>query len=492
MPQAQVKLFINRAIQRLKDKSQYADIRFHEFDRTENLSTMKGDLQNHQTSEKRGYGIRVLYNGAWGFASSEDCSEKGLQSTCDQALLQAQAASEFIQEPVQLVPKKVIKADYCSPINTNPFQINLKEKWERLKEVDRQLKDQRFDLWGVQAVFYHREIHYADTEGSQIQKELLEVDSSMYARATDRDGFQQRRSFQMPLPHQGSVGWDNLISKELFGAAPRIKEELHQLLAAPLCPEKKCSLILKPEMMALQTHETIGHALELDRILGYELSYAGGSHIDLEDFGHLQFGSNKLTARADGTVPNSPGSTGYDDDGVQAKNVTLIRQGLLESAITSRQMVSEANRKAKREIFSESGGANRAESYNKPPIERMNNINIDYGADGPLNDIIQATEDGVIMETPRSWSIGPNRENFHFACEIAWNISGGKLQGVWRNPTYHGHSLPFWNNLDKVGNQSTWQLQQVFNCGKGQPNQIMRLAHGVPICRFKNVEIGHK
>jgi TldD protein len=283
-----------------------------------------------------------------------------------------------------------------------------------------------------------------------------------------------------------------MTSEKLFlSHATRIKDELIEVIGAEKCPHRVCDLILLNEMMALQVHETIGHPLELDRILGYELSYAGGSHVDLHDFGSLRYGSEKLNVRADGTMRNSPGSVGYDDDGVKAKNVLLIEKGILKSAITSRQMVREANKKAGRIIFKSSGGANRASSYHRLPIERMNNINVDPGDDGTLEQIIASCENGLMVESPVSWSIGSNRENFHFATEIGWEIKEGKIVRVVKNPSYRGKTLEFWNSLAKVGNPETWRLEQVFTCGKGQPNQIMRLGHGVPVCLFKDVEVGH-
>jgi TldD protein len=242
--------------------------------------------------------------------------------------------------------------------------------------------------------------------------------------------------------------------------------------------------------MYLQTHETIGHALELDRILGYELAYAGGSFVTLDDFGSLRYGSSKLTARADATLPNSPGSFGYDDDGVPAQDNLLIDKGVLVGAITGRQMVEEANARAKRQIFSGSGGANRATSFYRVPIERMTNINIDPGKDGSLDDIVANTEKGIILDGDRSWSIGSNREQFHFATEIGWLVEDGAITKVVKNPTYKDDTVKFWNSLSAVGNPTTWELKFVENCGKGQPNQIMQLGHGVPVCRFDNVRIG--
>ncbi|MCK4981864.1 MAG: TldD/PmbA family protein, partial [Victivallaceae bacterium] len=230
--------------------------------------------------------------------------------------------------------------------------------------------------------------------------------------------------------------------------------------------------------------------LELDRILGYELSYAGGSFVQLKDFGNLRYGSDKLTVRADAALHNSPGSYGFDDDGIQCQNTVLIEKGILKNAITSRQTVVEADIRAEREIFGASGGCARASNFNRTPIERMSNINIDPGDDGTLDDIIASTEKGIVLDGARSWSIGSNREQFHFACEIGWIVADGMKKEAVKNPTYDSDTLPFWRSLSAVGNESTAELVFVDNCGKGLPNQQMYLAHRVPICKFDNVEIG--
>ena len=256
------------------------------------------------------------------------------------------------------------------------------------------------------------------------------------------------------------------------------------MLVADECPQDTRSVILLPGIMFLQTHETIGHALELDRILGYELAFAGGSFVRLSDFGTLRYGSPKLTARADATIPNSPGSFGYDDDGVPAQNNLLIDKGLLVGAITGRQMVEEANVRAGKNLFTGSSGANRATAFYRVPIERMTNINIDPGDDGTLDDIVRNTERGVILDGDKSWSIGSNREQFHFATDIGWLVEDGQVTRVVKNATYQGETVKFYNSLSAVGDASTWQVCYVDNCGKGQPNQIMQLGHGVPVCRF--------
>jgi len=204
----------------------------------------------------------------------------------------------------------------------------------------------------------------------------------------------------------------------------------------------------------------------------------------------LRYGSEKLSVRADATVPNSPGSFGFDDDGVPAQDNLLIDHGILVGAITGRQMVEEANARARKPIFSGSSGANRATAFYRVPIERMTNINIDAGNDGTLDDIVSKTEHGVVLEGDRSWSIGSNREQFHFGTEMGWMVEDGKITRVIKNSTYQGDTLKFWNSLSAVGDESTWELVYVNNCGKGQPNQVMQLGHGIPVCRFDNVRIG--
>ncbi len=485
---------IRNLLDDLKAKgAEYADVRYHTLDLHEQIHLQDGLMKNYNFQDKKGYGVRVLYKGAWGFFSNED--PKLLKETAAIAMKKAQSAALFMQDSVKLAPKEVYKENFRSNIGEDPFEVNLKDKIELLSNINKRLKHERFTFRGASASFNKRTILFFDTDGSEIEKHTLEVDPYMYAYAKDRDGLTQSRSYLMyqNATPDSTVGLENIRNEEQFSSHPeRIKEELLQVLDAPIQEEEVCSLIPGHEMMALQTHETIGHALELDRILGYELSYAGGSHVDLEDFNSLKFGSEKLNAHASGTTLNSPGSVGFDDDGVKGVDVLMIEKGKLKNCITSRQMIMEANQKAGKEIFKESGGACRAQSYNNLPIERMNNINIDSGNDGTLEDIISKTENGLMLETPKSWSIGSNRENFHFACEIGWKIRDGKISHVVRNPTYKGDSLKFWHSLDLVGDSSTWQLQQVFNCGKGQPNQIMHLAHGVPICRFNSIEVGNK
>ena len=480
---------IQQQIDRLKARgAAYADARYYPFEESNQLFMQNGNLKNASSSRESGVGVRVLYKGAWGFSASSDLSD--LAGLFDRAFENAKAAAERVTFPIRLAEKDAIQAQFASPCEINPFEVPLADKVAFLKTMDERMNQEGVFLRNAYLTFMRKQIVFVDSEGSEIEKLITEVFAGLEVDGMDAQGVMHERKFRLGQMGKATRGWES-IDLDLFAAhAERIVRELKELLVADDCPKEDRSVILLPGIMYLQTHETIGHALELDRILGYELAYAGGSFVTLDDFGKLRYGSEKLTVRADATVPNSPGSFGYDDDGVPAQNVLLIDKGILVGAITGRQMVEEANARARKQIFNGSGGANRATAFYRVPIERMTNINIDPGTDGTLDDIIANTERGIVLDGDRSWSIGSNREQFHFATEIGWLVEDGRKTKVVKNATYKGFTLPFWNSLSAVGDESTWQLQFVENCGKGQPNQVMQLGHGIPVCRFDNVRIG--
>ena len=479
---------IKQQIERLRSQgATYVDARWIPFEESNQLLMWNGNLKNASSGRESGIGIRVLYKGAWGFSAASDMG--GLAGLFDQAFENARVAAERVTFPVRLAEKEAIQTQFESPCRINPFEVPLADKVAFLKEMDGRL-DQKGVFQRVSSLtFVRKQIVFLDSEGSQIEKLITEVFAGLEVYGLDKYGETFERKFRLGR-HGSSRGWESLELPYFSENAERIVHELNEVLAAEACPKEDRSVILLPGIMYLQTHETIGHALELDRILGYELAYAGGSFVTLDDFGRLRYGSDKLTVRADATLTNSPGSFGFDDDGVPAQNNLLIDKGILVGAITGRQMVEEANATARRSIFSGSSGANRATAFYRVPIERMTNINIDPGQDGTLEDILSKTAKGILLDGDRSWSIGSNREQFHFATEIGWLIEDGRVTKPVKNSTYKGDTLKFWNSLSAVGNSSTWEVKYVDNCGKGQPNQTMQLGHGVPVCRFDNVRIG--
>ncbi|MEO0082636.1 MAG: TldD/PmbA family protein [candidate division WOR-3 bacterium] len=468
----------------------FADARYYEEDSSEHIVLYDGNLEANTGSYERGIGIRVLANGAWGFAATADLGR--IPDCFDRAFANAKAAAILPGFPKTMGVAKPVKGSYRPPVRRDPFDVPLSEKLEFLRTLDDRLRHKTVTHRSILLDFQRGKVLYWNSEGTEVDKWVLNTFATMTVMARDKEGRTQRRSFELAGDGSGTRGYEWLLDADCFaGHAERLKKELGEIVAADPLPPARRDVILLPGQGFLQVHETIGHALELDRILGYELSFAGGSHVRLEHIGRLRYGSEKLNCRA-GVVPNSPGTFGYDDEGSPQRDYLLIEKGMLVNVLSCRADMAEANAKAGRTVVPESGTAARATSFYRSPIDRMTNINIDPGEDGTLEDIVSRTENGVILDVPVSWSIGSNREHFHFATEIAWEVKEGTLTKVYKNPTYQGHTLEFWRSLDMVGNLSTWKLQQVPNCGKGEPNQIMELGHGIPVMRFANVQTGEK
>lgn len=469
----------------------YADARYYVEDRDSRLSLIDGNLESNDSTHMSGLGVRVLWGGAWGFAAVSDA--RRVEACFAQALQNARTAAGLMAMPLAMGEREAHVARYESPVETDPFAVSLDDKVAFLQDIDDDLAEDWIQRRMVTANLQRRRIRFWNSDGSEIEKILTNCFGWLTVMALDHEGKMQRRSHQLYTTGDGTRGWELITRPELFsGHVDRIKRELSQLTEAPALEHKRRSVILLPGQGHLQVHETIGHPLELDRILGYELSFAGGSFVTLDDFGQLRYGSEKLNASSYGSIANSPGTFGFDDDGTPERDYLLIEKGILVDALSSRAMVNEANRRADREVFGEIGGVARATSFYRAPIDRMTNVNIVPGDDGSLDDIVAATEDGVIMDNPTSWSIGSNREHFHFGCEIAWEVQDGKRTRILKDPTYQGHTLEFYGSLSAVGDKSTWRVEQVNNCGKGEPNQIMQLGHGVPAMRFDNVITGER
>ncbi|MFN2590774.1 MAG: TldD/PmbA family protein, partial [Actinomycetota bacterium] len=262
----------------------------------------------------------------------------------------------------------------------------------------------------------------------------------------------------------------------------RIATEAVELLSANECPSEVTTLVLDSSQVVLQVHESVGHPIELDRVLRMEEAYAGTSFISPDDRGRLRYGSDKVTITADATLPGGLGSFGYDDEGVPAQRVPVVENGVFRNFISSREtaaMVGDAS----------STGAMRADGWQNLPLIRMTNISLEPG-EGTLDEIIGDTTDGIFMTTNQSWSIDDKRVNFQFGCEAAWRIKDGRLTELYRNPNYTGITTEFWRSCDAVGGRDDWVVWGTPNCGKGQPGQVARVGHGTPPARFRNVQVG--
>jgi predicted Zn-dependent protease len=276
------------------------------------------------------------------------------------------------------------------------------------------------------------------------------------------------------------IGMEEFDEDLVMTRANRVGEQALELLDAEDCPTETTNLVLAPDQMMLQIHESIGHALEVDRILGDERNYAGWSFVREEDFGKLQYGSKIMNITFDPTVNNQFACYGFDDGGLKAEREFIIKDGLLIKGLGGKESHIRSG---------VPGVANfRASSWNRAPIDRMANLNLEPG-DSNYDDIIASVEKGVYMETNRSWSIDDYRNKFQFGCEYGKLIENGKLTKTIKNPNYRGISNPFWNSMKMVGNQNTFEMHGTPYCGKGEPNQAIRVGHASPVCLFENVEV---
>jgi TldD protein len=277
-------------------------------------------------------------------------------------------------------------------------------------------------------------------------------------------------------------GFEAVRAMRLPEHGQRIAEEAVQLLDAEQCPAGEMTIVIDSSQLALQVHESCGHPIELDRVLGMEASFAGTSFLTLDKLDRLQYGSPIVNIDADATAPGGLGTFGFDDEGVPAQNVPIVSGGRFVGYLTSRETAPIIGRR--------SMGSARASGWNVIPLIRMTNVNLRPGEAGGLDDLIADTDDGLFVSTNRSWSIDDRRLNFQFGTQVGWRIRNGKLAEMVRNPTYTGITPEFWGSCDAICGPDEWQLWGVPNCGKGEPMQTHRVGHGAAPARFRNVRVG--
>ena len=433
-----------------------------------------------------GFGIRVLYKGSWGFAASARLTEADVMKTGRRALEVAKASYLTQREPVKLDESQPHRGSYRTAFEVDPFAVPLDRKLELLFAALKILRqDKRIAVAEGAMNFYRTQKVFLSTEGAEITQSILESGAGIEVTAIE-GGDVQRRSY--PTSMGGDLaahGYEFVESLKLVENAERTREEALALLAAEPCPAGKMDLIIDSSQLVLQVHESCGHPTELDRALGTEISYAGGSFLTPDKLGSFRYGSKIVNINGDATIPGSIGSFGYDDEGVPAQRFPIIKEGVFVGYLTSRETAPVVGK--------QSSGAMRADSWHHIPLIRMININLEPGEDGlALEDLIADTKDGILVSTNKSWSIDDLRLNFQFGCEIAWEIKHGKRVRMLKNPVYAGITPQFWSSCDAICGRSEWRVWGLPNCGKGEPPQTMHVAHGVAPARFRNIEVGVK
>ncbi|MGI6643193.1 MAG: TldD/PmbA family protein [Bacillota bacterium] len=463
--------------------AEYCDIRYIRSE-SQRIVTRNGHLQSISEEDDSGFGVRVLKDGAWGFASSGTATTDEIVRIAREAVSIAKASARSLgtRPPVTLSQAEAVQDQWSADPKIDPFDMKVEEKIDVLFTAeDLMRKSAPVSLTHGSLNFYKEDKHFMSSEGSDIRQTLTQSGGVIGAMARDQNEAQMR---SYPAQFGGDYalkGWEHIEELDFSGNAPRIAKEACDMLRAPQCPSGYYDLILEGSQLALQIHESCGHPIELDRVLGMEAGMVGTSFLTTEKKGTFRYGSPSVNIVADATVPGGNGSFGYDDDGVPAQAFDIVKEGIFEEYLTSRETASA--------VGSVSNGANRAVSWNRIPLVRMTNINLTPG-DFTLDEIIKDTKRGIYMDLNRSYSIDDRRYNFQFGTEVGWEIEDGSITRMVKNPTYTGNTPEFWNSCDAVASKDEWKVWGIPNCGKGEPGQPIRVGHGASPARFRNVRVG--
>lgn len=463
-------------------KVDFGDIRVVE-EHGQNLAVKTGAISVLTDQITLGYGIRVLYRGAWGFASGREMTERAVAETTLKAIAIAKASRLLMRGKVRLASEPAYTDFWQTPFLKDPFAVPIQTKLDILFALDKVLRaDRKVKVSEARMNFLREHQWHMTTEGSRIEQVLLQTGASITATAVE-NGESQLRGY--PCSHGGqtlSGGWEIIETMDLASNAERVRDEAVALLKAPACPTGTKDLIISGNQMALQIHESVGHASELDRVLGYEESYAGSSFATTEKLGKFRYGSPVVNLVADATLPGGLATAGYDDDAVKARRWHIVKDGILSGYMTNREFCGRIGMKT-------SQGCNRADGYSNIPITRICNLSLMPGCSSTA-ELIAGIKDGVMMENNVSWSIDQKRLNFQFGCEIGWEIKNGRKGRMIKNPRYQGITPEFWGSCDAIAGPDEWRLWGVANCGKGQPPQTARMSHGSSPARFRRVKVG--
>ena len=451
------------------------------------LTTKNRKVGSASDSESLGIGIRVIVDGAWGFAACDDLSRASIEAAAAHAVEIARASARVKQEDVRLAPEPAVHAEWTTPCKVDPFSISVEQSLDLLLRIDSELHAAKGVTLSETNMNFHRdEQWFVSSEGADIHQTKY-VTGAGYAAYAFAGSEIQKRSYPNSFGGQWqSKGYELIGELHLLENARRVGEEAVALLSAEQCPQGRSDLVLDGSQLGLQIHESVGHPIELDRVLGMEANFAGTSFLTLDKLRRLRYGSDLVNVVADARQEHGPGlgTFAYDDEGVAAQCVPIISNGMFTGYLSSRETAHTIGEHR-------SGGTLRAEGWNRLPMIRMTNISILPG-ETPLNldQLIASTDRGIYMETNRSWSIDDKRYNFQFGCEIGWEIRGGKRTRMLKNPSYSGITTEFWNSMDAICSRDSWTLWGTPNCGKGQPQQVMGTGHGAAPARFRNLSVG--
>ncbi|MBI2773191.1 MAG: TldD/PmbA family protein [Chloroflexi bacterium] len=461
----------------------YADTRFVRR-QVEDAAVKNGNVDTIDRSDTFGFGVRVLADGAWGFAASQVIAPAEVDRVAALAVEIAKASATAKLADVRLAPVAAARGTYRTPIEIDPFSVSFEDRVGLLVAADEAMRRTKglrttraaYEIWREEKLF-------VSSEGADLEQTLYESGCGISAEAVG-DGELQIRSYPAAGGRtQNAAGWEFVRDWDLVGHAPQIAEEAVALLTAKPCPQDvRTTVIIGSAQLMLQVHESCGHPIELDRALGTEAAFAGMSFLTTDRLGSFRYGSDKVNIRIDSTTPGGLGTFGWDDEGVPASEGWAVKDGMFVGYLMSRETAAALGKT--------SNGTVRADGWARLPLIRMTNVSLMPGEFGTLDELIADTDDGILMDTNRSWSIDDKRLNFQFGTQIGWEIKNGKRGAMLRNPTYTGATPEFWGSCDAVCDESEWNMWGTPNCGKGQPGQIAHTGHGAPPARFRNIRVG--
>lgn len=474
---------LRNGIKYLKSKDvDYADIRFVRRGH-ESLLVKNNEVENIASKTDEGFSVRVLKRGSWGFSSWADLSKNNMENAAEHAMAIAEATAAINKTKIYLAPVEAVKASFKSKYQIDPFEVPIHKKLEYLILASQVLKSHQNIKTALAALDFYRTYKFVvSTEDSEIEQEFIESGGYVEVIAVLGDEV-QRRSYPMAHSDISQRGYEYVTELDLIGGAENVRKEAVSLLHARECPSKITTVILDTTQLALQIHESCGHAVELDRAFGDEVSFAGATFLTPDKLGKFRYGSKSVNITADATCEGGVGSFAFDDEGVAAQKIPIIKDGIFVGYLSSRETAHK--------IGARSSGAMRASGWSALPLIRMTNINLEPG-EATLEELISETKDGILLATNKTWSIDDMRLNFQFGTEIGWEIKNGKLGDVLKNPFYTGITPDFWASCSGIANAKYWKLHGIPNCGKGEPGQVMHVGHGASPARFENVQVGKK
>jgi TldD protein len=455
--------------------ARYADARVM-YRRYEAMTARNGEVEQLTQVEDAGIGVRALVGSGWGFYAVPDLA--AARAAGAEATRIATASALVSRGATDLVAGEPVTGSWANEYRIDPLAVSLADKGDLLVHVTTTMREHGADVAEGQYQIWDTAKWFVSSEGHRIDQHIRECGAGIAATAIG-DGETQHRSYPAARGQYGTRGWELVEELDLTAHAARVADESRALLTAPLCPSGETTVILGGEQLALQIHESVGHAIELDRILGWEAAYAGTSWLDLAELGSLRYGSELMNITIDPTIPGALGSFGYDDEGTPAAPRDAVRDGRWVGVLAGRDSGAVAGL--------DYAGSVRADGWARLPMVRMTNVGLEPGPH-TLDEIIAATDDGIFMETNRSWSIDDKRLNFQFGCEVGYEVRDGQLGRLLRNPTYTGIGPQFWRSMDMLSSELvSWGTP---NCGKGQPGQTGHTGHPAAPARFRNVRVG--